>query len=409
MEKYGEPLAFVMVFCSHLDVRGLRLETWKPRKFVLNGSVLRSYVDDPCRGDHERGAYLVDVDTFVTVIHDFQDEPRAKEKHGNVFSLLVKNMNDGYMTTRLTISARDEETFFSCMKEISDCALADEMRNPQRRKSRNYYGTDSTAHLNIFYRNNSAEKDQKRPSSAADSLFVNFYDDAILSPRTLRETPEINCSFNNRISQRVEEQQERKMQQELTERNSSRDITNFRKLNRIRKSEDSYEIKELLLKVEQKKKNNLIRPPFYPPDTHGLPQMYRPILSIKAIRRIATAKNAIRKSISPPEPPGSAYDKDGYRIGGTPPEEGDEGDEGEERVPPSSLDDSLSFDDVEDDRTLAQREWDAEENKSGFFSLIAASSDFSKDIDGSDFIHWVSFVHLLLVILHWLLPTLCRS
>lgn len=383
-----------MVFCTYLDVRGLRLETWKPRKFVLNGSVLRSYVDDPSRGHQERGAYLVDADTFVTVIHNFLDEPRAKERHTYVFSLLTKNMNDGYMTTRLTVSARDEDSFLRWLKVIRECVVADELRNPRQRKSRNFYGTDSTAYLNICYQNSDAQEGQERSIPAAE-VMNNFHDDAILPPRIFQEKPEVKFSFNNRISYRAHQRQERKLQKDMNGENSKKHVLNFYQSNRGKKLEGEYEIKEYLLKVEKKKKNNLVKPPFYPPGTHGLPQMYRPVLSITPLKRGMTAKSPIRKTS---ELSGPVYDRDGYRVGDTLVEKGDDGDEGEEKAPQCDLNDLLSesFDIVEDDRTSSQRESDAEEMKSRFFTLITVSFSFTKDDGVSDFVHWVSHAHLII-------------
>ena len=413
-----------MVFSTFLDVRGLRLETWKPRRFVLKGSVLRSYVDDPSRGDHERGAYLVDADTFVTVIDNFQDEARAKIRHTHVFQLMTKNLNDGYMTTRLTVSARSEEAFITWVKLIGDCSYADELKNPRKNSSdKNYYGSDARAHLIILFKNENGERSRSGKNKSDGAEFIHFHDDSIIAPKILRSKPSFKITFNNSVSQRSKDIQQRKINRGEISPTKER-VGSFYRSPSMRKERDEYEIKETLVKVEKKKKNNLVNPPFYPSDSRGLAQMYAPLVNIKPIKR--AAQPAVTSGGSPrngsPRGGGSPRAcspssrtplKRSASMGGNIDseksancsdnrevdkslrsvlsEEGDVGDEGEEIVPSDGLDIDLDDeieDDMEDGKSPSERESDAEDYKASFFTLICTSRAFP-EAGEKDFVHWV--------------------
>ena len=421
-----------MVFSTFLDVRGLRLETWKPRKFVLKGSILRSYVDDPNRGDHERGAYLVDADTFVTIIDDFKDEARAKIRHTHVFQLLTKNLNDGHMTTRLTVSARSEEAFITWVKVIGDCSHADELKNPRRsRTDRNYYGTDVRAHLNIYYRKENGERSRSGKNKSDGSDFICFHDDSIIAPKILRSKPSFKITFNNSVSQQSKDIQERKIEKGESLPTKER-VGSFYKIQRSRKEREEYEIKETLVKVEKKKKNNLVNPPFYPSDSRGLSQMYAPLINIKPIKRPATPavismspRTSSPKTGSPragsPRTPlrrstsmggnvtsisseKSAYCSDFHDVNRSlrsvlsQEGEGDVGDEGEEVITDDVLDVDVDYDmedDMNDVMSPSERESDAVEKRGSYFTLICTSRSFP-EAGEKDFVHWVCTHYLAL-------------
>ena len=405
-----------MVFSTFLDVRGLRLETWKPRKFVLRGSVLRSYVDDPNRGNHERGAYLVDADSFVTIIDDFQDEARAKIRHTNVFQLFTKNLNDGQMTTRLTVSARSEESFITWVKVIGDCSHADELKNPSKstRSNKNYYGNDVRAHLNICYRNKNGERSRSGKNKTDGSDFIHFQDDSIIAPRILRSKPSFKITFNNSVTQRSKDIQQRKVDRGDVTPTKER-VGSFYKTQKTRKEIEEYEIKETLVKIEKKKKNNLVNPPFYPSDSRGLVQMYAPLVNIKPIKRVAapavvsgSPRTGSPRAGSPRTPlirsastggnisseksaNGSDIRELSKNLRSVLSEEGDVGDEGEEVIPDHGLDVDLDYnmeEDMEDGMSPSERVSDAEEKRASFFTLICTSRAFPEAGD-KDFVHWV--------------------
>ena len=416
-----------MVFSTFLDVRGLRLETWKPRKFVLKGSILRSYVDDPSRGDHERGAYLVDADTFVTIIDDFKDEARAKIRHTHVFRLLTKNLNDGQMTTRLTVSARSEEAFIAWVKVIGDCSHADELKNPRRNRSdRNYYGTDIRAHLNIYYRKENGERSRSGKNKCDGSDFICFHDDSIIAPKILRSKPSFKITFNNSVSQQSKDIQQRKIEKGEAMPTKQR-VGSFYKTQRSRKEREEYEIKETLVKVEKKKKNNLVNPPFYPSDSRGLSQMYAPLVNIKPIKRPATPavismsprtnspRTGSPRAGSPRTPlrrstsmggnvssEKSAYCSDAHDINRSLrsllSEEGDVGDEGEEVITDDVLDVDVDYDmddDMDDVMSPSERESDTVEKRGSYFTLICTSRAFP-EAGEKDFVHWVRWPYIVL-------------
>ena len=418
-----------MVFSTLLDVRGLRLETWKPRKFVLKGSILRSYVDDPNRGDHERGAYLVDADTFVTIIDDFKDEARAKIRHTHVFQLLTKNLNDGHMTTRLTVSARSEEAFITWVKVIGDCSHADELKNPRRsRTDRNYYGTDVRAHLNIYYRKENGERSRSGKNKSEGSDFICFHDDSIIAPKILRSKPSFKITFNNSVSQQSKDIQQRKIEKGESMPTKER-VGSFYKTQRTRKEREEYEIKETLVKVEKKKKNNLVNPPFYPSDSRGLSQMYAPLINIKPIKRPATPavismsprtnspRTGSPRAGSPRTPlrrstsmggnissEKSAYCSDIHDVSRSlrsvlsQEGEGDVGDEGEEVITDDVLDVDADYDmddDMNDVMSPSERESDAVEKRGSYFTLICTSRAFP-EAGEKDFVHWVRAPCLIL-------------
>ena len=108
--------------------KGWRSEAWMPRKYVLRGKILHCYL-----GDSERSAYLIDAESFVTVIQNGAKEEGVKESsddaHKFIFSIRTKNRTMGYSVNNVTLSAPDENALNDWLEALSAAAFEGEVIN----------------------------------------------------------------------------------------------------------------------------------------------------------------------------------------------------------------------------------------------------------------------------------------
>jgi PH domain len=112
-----------MEFSGFLDEKGWRNDApWKPRRFSLKGRVLRSYV-----GDQERSSYIIDAESFLSVIPQGVNENGTKsladENHKYVFSICTKSFAPAFAKNKIILSAPNETSFNSWIKAFSECAF----------------------------------------------------------------------------------------------------------------------------------------------------------------------------------------------------------------------------------------------------------------------------------------------
>ena len=97
-----------------------------PRKYVLRGKILHCYL-----GDSERSAYLIDAESFVTVIQNGAKEEGVKapsdDAHKYIFSIRTKNRTMGYSVNNVTLSAPDENALNDWLEALSAAAFEGEV------------------------------------------------------------------------------------------------------------------------------------------------------------------------------------------------------------------------------------------------------------------------------------------
>ena len=112
-----------MEFSGFLEEKGWRSDApWKPRRFSLKGRVLRSYV-----GDHERNSYIIDAESFISVIPPGVNENGTKsiadEYHKYVFSICTKSFAPAFSKNKIVLAAPNETSFNSWIKAFSESAF----------------------------------------------------------------------------------------------------------------------------------------------------------------------------------------------------------------------------------------------------------------------------------------------
>lgn len=112
-----------MEFSGLLEEKGWRNDaSWKPRRFTLKGKVLRSYV-----ANQERNSYIIDAESFLSVIHPGVNENGTKsfadEQHKYVFSICTKSFPPAFSKNKIVLAAPDETSFNSWIKVFSECAF----------------------------------------------------------------------------------------------------------------------------------------------------------------------------------------------------------------------------------------------------------------------------------------------
>ena len=118
-----------MEYSGFLDEKGWRADgSWKPRKFILKGKVLRSYSSGQLRS-----SYIIDAESFLTVIlpgvNDHGVKSLADDKHKYVFSVCTKIYDPAFRRSKLVLSAPDERTLNSWLKVLGECAFDGETVN----------------------------------------------------------------------------------------------------------------------------------------------------------------------------------------------------------------------------------------------------------------------------------------
>ena len=102
--------------------KGWRSEAWKPRKFVLKGKKLYCYL-----GDSERSSYLIDNESFVTMISNGDDGKDVKgvgeDGHQYIFSVVTKNITTGYSMNKVVLSAPDDVALNSWIDALAEAAF----------------------------------------------------------------------------------------------------------------------------------------------------------------------------------------------------------------------------------------------------------------------------------------------
>lgn len=102
--------------------KGWRSEAWMSRRYILRGKILYCYL-----GNSERSAYLIDAESFATVIQNGAKDNGARgffdDAHKFIFTIRTKNRTTGYSMNNITLSAPDENALNDWLEALSAAAF----------------------------------------------------------------------------------------------------------------------------------------------------------------------------------------------------------------------------------------------------------------------------------------------